>query len=155
HIVKRFNSSQFRQYKYSLQTRGLAPIATVLLHCGGNLQNQFFLPRTRRNLHADRQPFPRLAHRHNRRRSPQEIEPLGITPSIEIFDSLSVDLPVAFAVPERRNRRRRTKQDRIVAHLRKDSCSHNVTLNPGVKESMSRVSWLCRNPARKFLKDRA
>src|SRR5579883_3017997 len=56
----------------------------------GNGEQEFFLPGTPDDLHADGQAFRGLCDRHYSGRIAQQIEPLGIAPGIEIFHGLAV-----------------------------------------------------------------
>src|SRR3974377_1043262 len=94
------------------------PRPTCLLHRRRPRKHPFFFPRPPDDLNPDRQPFRRASHRHHDRRKSQQVEPLAITPGIEILHRLPFHQTLALAVPERGDRRRRTDEHRIWPHLR-------------------------------------
>ena len=67
--------------------------AECRINHGRHAERGLILERPRDNLHANRQPLRRCAHRNHCRRSRQRIEPLGVSHGIEVRDRRAFDHP--------------------------------------------------------------
>src|SRR3954462_1663485 len=85
---------------------------------------------------------------------PEQIEPLAITPCVEILDPLSVNLPMAFAVTKSGDRSYRAKQHRKLFHLLENLHSQKIAFNPRVKQGLGCVWSFGGDPAIELFKDR-
>src|SRR5437016_12795744 len=95
------------------------PASTLIFQSRRYRKHNLLFPRTRHDLHSDRQTFRRLPHWNYRSRSAQQIEPLAIAPRVKILHGLSLHLPTALTVAKRGNGGHRTNEDRILLHLAK------------------------------------
>src|SRR5579884_4193694 len=135
------------------KSRAAVAAHTLLLNAFRNFKGQFFLPRFCDHLHSDRQPFGRLCYRYADSRHAQQIEPLAITPGIEVLDVFAVDFPSAFTMMKRRNRRHRAEQDRKLSHLLKNLHANQVAFDPAIVQTLARVRRFRSRPTVELLQN--
>ena len=95
------------------------PSSAFLFDCLRDCERHFFLPRACNDLHSNRPAFRRLTSGNYHSRHTQQVEPLAITPRIEIFHRLAIDSPFALSMTEGGDGGDRAEQDGVLSHLLK------------------------------------
>ena len=125
-----------------LSKRRNFPRAKLTFQCSSDGQNVLLFPRPPDELHADGQSIERAAYRNHCGRIAQQVKKFGVTPGIEIMNSLAFNLPTSLAVSKRGDSSGRTQQDRILLHLREKLRAQYIALNPRVQQRYSSVNRL-------------
>src|SRR5437763_3200930 len=120
-----------------LTERWNSPALTGLLHLRSDCQYELLFPGAANNLHAYRQAFGRVAHRDHGRRIDEQVEPLGITPRVQILNSLAIKGPASFSVAKSGDRRRGTKQNRVLPHLHENFSAQRIPTKPGLEQQVT------------------